>query len=302
MNNVRLVVFRAHGRQHPNTAFEIDLVPAYPCDLVAALPSEREDLDDRPVGSTHSAGCALSPSQGERSRIARPTHQPKNDLTTFNVLFAPTGEPRSTTAFTRSMMSRLAIAWTERKPKRWMRLRCRICINSRPDLRYLRRQLDLPEEFTAEEIKKANAWIRDLEKVKYHKVVDSSVIAVHGHKYTWGEFVAVNSMSEEQIAEIRGALEHSGDYDGTASGYFAMFRRIILERPKPNGPRYPVFPTTRLVVNGEVQTTWADFTAAKRDSIGGKFIEIYRALESNGEYHGSGDALAEFTIKLRSLV
>ena len=50
LNKVRFVVLRTCDRQRPDPAIKIDLVPTHPCDLVSALPSQGEDLDDRSVG------------------------------------------------------------------------------------------------------------------------------------------------------------------------------------------------------------------------------------------------------------
>ena len=128
---MRLAVLGARSREGPDTANKVDLRPGHARYLLTALTCQSEHLDDCAVTPAHcprreetlassssvrtrsrvfSIVGALTPSQGERSRIARPTHQLKKALVTLSVLFAATGAPRSTTAVMRSMMSRLEIS------------------------------------------------------------------------------------------------------------------------------------------------------------------------------------------------
>ena len=54
-------VLRTLARQRPDPVIEIDLVPAHPGDLVAALPGQGEGLDDRSVGPAQLTGRSDDP-------------------------------------------------------------------------------------------------------------------------------------------------------------------------------------------------------------------------------------------------
>ena len=126
MDHVRLAVLRSGAGDLPNLLLKVELVPRHLSDFLPALGSQGENLNNAAVGSLDLPSClndasefviaehtvprnsrvgSLTPSQGERSMIALPTHQLKKVFAICRVLLAAIGA-RSTISLTSSMTSR----------------------------------------------------------------------------------------------------------------------------------------------------------------------------------------------------